>query len=172
MDPKLFPVLMVFLAILALLTWVGFAAVRVQRTAAERLAVYGRAASNSREEAIREQGFADRAFAPVVLGLGRIARRFTPVGYLENVQKKMIYAGNPGNIDATSFVLLKVILASLGVIAAWAIRDSAEGMLRLLVIFGPPLVGFFGPDAWLQRHIDERKKSMLKALARTPSTSW
>ncbi len=166
MDAKLFPVLMIFLAILALVTWVGFAAVRVQRTAADRLAVYGRG-SSSREEAIRQQGFADRAFAPVVLGLGRVARRFTPIGYLENVQRKMIYAGNPGNIDATSFVLLKVILAVLGVIAAWTIRDTAEGMLRILVIFGPPLVGFFGPDAWLRRHIDERKKTMLKALPDT-----
>ena len=165
MDPKLFPVLMVFVAIAALIAYVGFAVVKVQKTAAERLAVYGRGAT-TRDQQL-SQPFAERALAPVVLVLGRVARRFTPVGYLENVQRKMIYAGNPGNVDATSFVLIKVLLAIAGIVAAWFIRDSADGMLRLLVIFGPPLLGFFGPDAWLQRHIDERKLAMQKALPDT-----
>jgi tight adherence protein C len=165
-DPKLVPVLLVFVAIAALILWVGFAAVRVQRTAADRLAMYGRSAT-TRDQAISGQPFAERALAPVVLGLGRIARRFTPIGYLENVQRKMIYAGNPGNIDATAFVLLKVLLLIVGIIAAWFIRDSADGMLRLLVIVGPPVLGFFGPDAWLRRHIDERKDAMLRALPDT-----
>lgn len=165
MDPKLLPVALVFLTLLVFVSWVGLAAVKVQRTAAERLALYGRAGT-SREEALSKP-FSERAFAPVVLGLGRVANRFTPIGYLETVQKKMIYAGNPGNIDATAFVLLKVLLGVAGIILAWFIRDSAEGMLRLLVIFGPPLLGFFGPDAWLRRHIDERKATMLKALPDT-----
>jgi tight adherence protein C len=39
--------------------------------------------------------------------------------------------------------------------------------MRLLILFGPPLLGFFGPDAWLRRHIDERKSSMQKALPDT-----
>jgi hypothetical protein len=148
-DPKLVPVLLVFIAIAALILWVGFAAVRVQRTAADRLAMYGRA-STTRDQAISGQPFAERALAPVVLGLGKIARRFTPIGYLENVQRKMIYAGNPGNIDATAFVLVKVLLLIVGIVAAWFIRDSADGILRLLVIVGPPVLGFFGPDAWLR----------------------
>lgn len=165
MDEKLFPVFMVFITIALLVVWIGFAAVRVQKTAAERLAVYGRRGA-SRDEAL-SQPFAERALAPVVLGLGRIANRFTPIGYLENVQKKLVYAGNPGNVDATSYVLVKVLLGVSGLIAAWFLRDYGDGLLRLLIIFGPPLLGFFGPDAWLQRHIDERKSAMQKALPDT-----
>lgn len=165
MDPKLVPVALVFIAIAALITYVGFAAVRVQKTAAERLAVYGRAAP-SRDEQLK-QPFAERAFAPVVLGLGRVANRFTPIGYLESVQRKLIYAGNPGNVDATSFVLVKALLGIAGVLAAWYLYGFGEGMMRLLLIFGPPLLGFFGPDAWLARKIDERKSAMQKALPDT-----
>lgn len=165
MDPKLFPVLMVFITIALFVVWIGFAAVRAQKSASERLAVYGRGGT-SRDEALG-QPFAERALAPVVLSLGRLARRFTPIGYLETVQRKLIYAGNPGNVDATSYVLLKVILAILGIIAAWFLRNYGDGVLRLLILFGPPLLGFFGPDAWLQRHIDERKLAMQRALPDT-----
>ena len=165
MDAKLIPVLLVFLTILLFVTWVGFAAVRVQRTTSERLAVYGRAGT-SRQDAL-DAPFAERALAPVVLALGGLARRFTPIGYLENAQKKLIYAGNPGNVDATSFVLVKVLLGVAGLIAAWFLRDFGDGLMRILILFGPPLLGFFGPDAWLQRHIDERKSAMLRALPDT-----
>lgn len=165
MDAKLFPVVMVFVAVCILVIWVGFAAVRVQRTAAERLAVYGRGGV-TRDEALTLP-FAERALAPVVLSLGRLARRFTPVGYLENAQRRLVYGGNPGNIDATAFVLLKFLLGITGLITMWLLRNYGEGIMRLLILFGPPLLGFFGPDAWLQRHIDERKNTMLKALPDT-----
>ena len=165
MDPKLFPVLMVFITIALIVLWVGFAAMRVQKTASERLAVYGRNALFREDQ--MTQPFAERALAPVVLGLGRLARRFTPIGYLENVQKKLIYAGNPGNVDATSYVLVKVLLGISGLVASWFLRDYGDGFMRLLILFGPPLLGFFGPDAWLQRHIDERKNAMQRALPDT-----
>jgi len=164
-DPKLLPVMMVFTAIAFLALWIGFAAIRVQKTAEQRLAVYGRR-SVTRDDAMT-QPFAERALAPAVLAMGRFANRYTPVGYLENVQKKLIYGGNPGNIDATSYVLMKVLLGLAGIAAAWFLRDYGDGIVRLLILFGPPLLGFFGPDAWLQRHIDDRKKSMQKALPDT-----
>jgi len=164
-DPKLLPVMMVFTAIAFLAVWIGFAAVRVQKTAEQRLAVYGRR-SVTRDDAMT-QPFAERALAPAVLAMGRFANRYTPVGYLANVQKKLIYGGNPGNVDATSYVLIKVLLGLAGIAAAWFLRDYGDGIVRLLILFGPPLLGFFGPDAWLQRHIDDRKKSMQRALPDT-----
>jgi len=165
MDPKLVPVVMVFIAVAVLVMWAGLATVKAQRTAADRLAVYGRGAG-SREESL-SLPFAERALGPAVLALGRVANRFTPIGYLDNVQKKLIYAGNPANVDATSFVLMKVLLFVAMVIGAWFLRDQGEGILKLLILFGLPALGFFGPDAWLQRKIDERKNAMLRALPDT-----
>lgn len=163
MDEKLLPVAMVFGAVLVLVAWIGFAVVRVQRTASDRLAVYGR---GTREETLSTP-FAERAIAPVVLGLGRFLSRFTPTGYLEKIQKKLVYAGNPGNIDATAFVVVKVLLTILGFVATFFLRNYGEGLLRILILGGPILLGFFGPDAWLQRKTDERKDQMLRMLPDT-----
>jgi tight adherence protein C len=161
-SPIFFPVAMVFVAVMALVLWVGFATMRAQKAAVDRLAVYGRGAG-SREETLAKP-FAERALAPVVLGMGRFLSRFTPTGYLEKIQQKLVYAGNPGSIDATAFVVIKVLLLLAGLLAAVLLRNQGTGLQRLLVLFGPPLLGFFAPDAWLQRKIDDRKKSMLRAL--------
>jgi tight adherence protein C len=164
MDPIFLPVALVFLGLMVMITWVGFAVIRVQRTASDRLAVYGRGAS--REETLAKP-FVERALAPVVVGLGKVFGRFTPTGYLEKTQHKMMLAGSPATMDASSFVVVKVVLAVTGVVAAFALRGFGGGLTRLLVILGPPLMGFFLPDVWLNRKIEERQGSMLRALPDT-----
>lgn len=165
MDPILFPVLMVFLVVVFLVTWVGFAVVRVQRSAAERLAIYGRSGL-SREEVLA-QPFMERTVARAVVRMGKFLNRFTPTGYLEKTEKKLVYAGIAHRVDASAFVVIKVLLLLVGLVAAFFLRGMGAGLMRLVVLFGPPALGFFGPEAWLQRKIDERKSTMLKALPDT-----
>lgn len=160
-----FPVVMVFLVVGAFAFWVGSSLVRVQRTAAERLSVYGRTAATSREEALSVP-FADRVVAPVVLRLGGFLRRFTPAGYLERIEQKLMYAGVL-RMDAPAFVVVKVLLTVAGIIAAIVLRNFGSGILRILILIGPPVLGFFGPDAWLNRKVDDRKNTMLRALPDT-----
>ncbi len=168
MSGILFPIAMLFLAVFFLVAWIGNAVVRVQKTTSDRLAVYGRAA-NTRDEVLGKP-FAERALAPIVLGLGGFLRRFTPVGYIEKLQKKLILGGNPGNLDASAFVVIKVLLlvlmAVLGILARGSVAGSSP-LMQLLVVFGTPALGFFGPDAWLQRKVDDRSKAMLRALPDT-----
>lgn len=159
-----FPVVMVFLLVGAFVVWAGTSIVRVQKTASERLAVYGRVPT-SREEALSVP-FADRVVAPVVLRLGSFLRRYTPVGYLERTEQKLTYAGVL-RLDASGFVVIKVLLTVAGIVAAILLRNFGDGILRLLVLFGPPAIGFFGPDAWLSRKVDDRKDTMLRALPDT-----
>lgn len=165
MDPILFPVLMVFITVAFLVAWVGFAVIRVQKSTAERLAIYGRAGV-SREEVLA-QPFLERTLARVVVRLGNFLNRFTPTGYLEKTEKKLVYAGIAHKVDASAFVVVKVLLLLAGLVAAFFLRGYGEGLMRLVVLFGPPVLGFFGPEAWLQRKIDERKETMLKALPDT-----
>jgi tight adherence protein C len=160
----LIPVAMVFLTVVVLVAWVGFAVVRVQSSTAERLAVYGR--GTSREETLTRP-FVERALAPVVFGLGRFLNRFTPTGYLEKTQRKLMFAGNPGNLDASSFVVLKIVLTVTGLVAAFSLRDFGDGLTRLLVLIGPPVMGFLLPDVWLSRKVEERQAAMLRALPDT-----
>ena len=165
MDQQiLIPVALVFFGALLLIGWIGFAVVRVQKTATDRLAVYGRA--TTREETLSKP-FVERAMAPVIVGLGRFMGRFTPVGYLEKTQRKLLFAGNPANVDAASFTVVKAVLTIVGLFGAFALRDFGTGLTRLLVIVLPPLIGFFLPDVWLNRRIEERQGDMLRALPDT-----
>lgn len=161
------PVALVGLAVVIAALWVGSAVVRVQQTAADRLALYGRRDTSNRSEQISSSPFVERAMAPIVLGVGRVLRRFTPLGYLEKIDHKLTFAGNPGNLDAVSFVTAKAALVVVGVVAAFFLRGVGSGMQGLLMVALPPAMGFFGPDAWLARKIEDRQGSMLRALPDT-----
>jgi tight adherence protein C len=163
MDSSLlFPVLAVFAAASALFVWVGNGVVKAQKAATDRLGIYGK-------DALREQQLAkplsERAIAPVVLGLGKALNRFTPVGYLNNIQRKLILAGSPANLDAPSFVVIKVFTTIAGVVLAFFARRAGGSTLQTLALLVLPVfLGFFGPDAWLARKVDDRRKAMQKAL--------
>lgn len=158
----LFPVIAVFVAALALLVWIGNGVVKAQKATVDRLGVYGR---DSLREQTLSKSLSERAVAPVVLGLGRALNRFTPVGYLNNIQRKLILAGSPGNLDAPSFVVIKVFTTLAGLVLAFFARRAAGSFIQTVALIGLPIVlGFFGPDAWLARKIDDRRKSMQKAL--------
>lgn len=142
--------------------WAGNGLVRAQQTATDRLAVYGKSAL--REETLARP-LSERAVAPVLIKAGSLLRRFTPLGYLEKIQHKLILAGHPGNLDAPSFVVIKVFTTVAGVILAFMAQGGAADALQRVALFVLPiLLGYFGPDAWLSRKADERRKEMQKAL--------
>lgn len=151
-----------FLFVLFVTVWIGNGVLRAQQTAADRLAVYGKDAL--REETLAKP-LAERAIAPVILGLGRFLRRLTPVGYLEKTQHRLVLAGNPGNLDAPAFTVIKLITTVAGVILAlFAQGVATDGLQRLALFVLPIVLGFFGPEAWLTRKVDERRVAMQKAL--------
>lgn len=163
MDPLLVVALAAtFLFVAFVVLWIGNGVMRAQQTASDRLAVYGKDAL--REDTLAKP-LAERAVAPIILGAGRVIRRFTPIGYLEKTQRKLTLAGNPGNMDAPSFAVIKVATTIAGVIGAFFLQGmAASGLQRLAFIVLPIVLGFFGPDAWLSRKVDERRTTMQKAL--------
>jgi tight adherence protein C len=162
MDAIFVPVAIAFVAVFALVVWVGAATSRVQQTTAERLSTYGRSPKTREDELSRP--FAERAIAPIILGAGRIARRFTPQGYLEKTERKLIMAGRPGNVDATAFTVYKVLLTLGGLILWFVVQGNLEGTTRWLVLLLLVALGFFGPEAWLSRKLEERRSTMQRAL--------
>jgi tight adherence protein C len=157
-----FPVVAVFVAITALVLWIGNGVVKAQRAAIDRLGVYGK-------DALREETLArplsERALAPLVLGLGKYLNRFTPLGYMQKIQHKLLLAGSPANLDASSFIVIKVFTTMIGIVLAFFAQSVAGSFMQRLFLLGAPLLlGFFGPDAWVRRKIDERRTLMQKAL--------
>src|SRR5690606_4977519 len=142
--------------------WIGNGVLRAQQTATDRLAVYGK--DSLREETLAKP-LSERAVAPVILKLGSLLRRLTPIGYLEKTQRRLMLAGSPGNLDAPSFTVIKVFTTIVGVVLAFLTQQIAvDGLQRVGLFVFPIILGFFGPEAWLTRKVDERREMMQKAL--------
>ena len=162
MDWKLFSAVSMFVAVTGLITWIGFGVIRARKAATERLAAYG-SADFLREEALAKS-FAERAVAPVFIGIGKWLNRFTPVGWLEKTQHRIVLAGSPGNLDANAWAVIKAISITVAAVVFFLVRPGMDVQTTLIALVLLGVLGFFGPDAWLTRRIDDRRKAMLRAL--------
>jgi tight adherence protein C len=163
MDQLLLATVAVFLVLFAFSGWVGLGLVRARDAATDRLAMYGR-------EALREETLAkpmsERAIAPILMGLGRGLSRFTPLGWLKRTQKRLMFAGSPGALDANAWAVIKLLglLVGLGLFFLAITTLDLTATMTVAVFVLSLVLGFFGPDAWLARKIDERRSTMLRAL--------
>lgn len=157
----------VFALVLFVVVWAGLGVTRAREDMAHRLAMYGRtsgATGSARDEELAKP-LAQRTIGPIIIGISNLLRRFTPVGYLEKKEHQLVLGGRPGNLDAPAFVVIKLLTTAVGLIGAFFAVDYGADALQRVALFALPIVaGFFGPDAWLQRKIDERRQAMLRAL--------
>jgi tight adherence protein C len=165
LDGQMLAVITVSALVFFVIVWIGLGVTRAREDMNNRLAVYGRATAGTVRDDELSKPLAQRTIGPVVLKLSGFLRRFTPVGYLEKKQHQLVLAGNPGNLDAPSFIVIKLLTTVAGLFAAFFLVDFGGDSLQRIVLFALPIVlGFFGPDAWLQRKIDDRRNTMLRAL--------
>lgn len=164
-DPLALAVVAVFIAMVFLVVWIGLGVTRAREEMIDRLALYGRANAPTVRDDELAKPLAQRTIGPIVLKLSGFLKRFTPVGYLEKKQHQLMLAGSPGNLDAPALVVIKVIGLGVGVVLAFMIVDYGGSAIQRIVLFVFPLVlGFFGPDAWLSRKVEERRLAMQRAL--------
>ena len=146
-------------AIGALAFYAGNGVLNARRSSSRRLA------SLQTRDDVLTSGISERAIAPIVEGLGKFALRFTPQGWVNKAQKKLVYAGMADRMDGNTWAALRII-ALIGVLVLFFIVQSAFGTpIQKLMLFGVLMgIGFFGPEAVLNRRIDERRKEMEKSL--------
>lgn len=166
MDIRLLAVGSVFALVLFGVVWAGLGVTRAREELTQRLALYGRSTGPG---TVRDQELAkplaQRTIGPLVLRLSGFLRRFTPLGYLEKKQHQLVLAGSPGNLDAPAFVVVKLLATLFGVVGAFFLTNYGGDTIQRIALFVLPIaLGFFGPDAWLKRKIDERSDAMRKAL--------
>ena len=133
---------------------------------AERLAEYSqRGESVSLEEIELSQPFSERVIMPFMRRLGEISTRFTPQNVLEQTRKRLELAGNPGRMDASTFMILHFVAAVfLGglifVISLFSKTFTLPIKILLVVVF--TVLGYFLPDLLLKSRIDSRQKQYVK----------
>jgi tight adherence protein C len=165
LDGQMVAVVTVSALVFFVFVWIGLGVTRAREDMNHRLAVYGRQSMGRVRDEELAKPLAQRTIGPIVLKVSGFLRRFTPVGYLEKKQHQLTLAGNPGNLDAPSFIVIKMLTTVAGLLGAFFLTDFGSDNVQRIFLFVMPIVlGFFGPDAWLQRKIEERRQTMLRAL--------
>jgi tight adherence protein C len=159
MGGLLFVVVSFAVAVGVLVVYVGNGVVRSQRSnSGHRLA-----SLSTREDAL-DVDFSQRAIAPVVQGIGRFILRFTPKGWVTRAQKRIVWAGWTNKMDGTTWAVVRIIGMVAGVAGAFYVVPRFDGLMQLAVGGLVLFMGFFGPEASLNRAIDDRRKTMERAL--------
>jgi tight adherence protein C len=133
-----------------------------------RLAEYSqRGDAVSLEEIELSQPFVDRVILPIIRRLGEVSSRFTPQHVLEQTRKKLELAGNPGRIDASTFMVLHFVMAGVfgGLLLLLSLSSKTFSTpVKILLVIAFTLLGYFFPDLYLRSRIDRRQKQVRKAM--------
>lgn len=127
-----------------------------------------RGESVSLEDIELQQPFIERIIIPVIKKLGEISTRFTPQRLLQETTLKLELAGNPGRIDASTFLATRFVGAAIfgGLLLLISSLPSVDWPFgRVVLIAGIfTALGFFFPQLWLQSRINRRQNEVRKAM--------
>jgi tight adherence protein C len=102
----------------------------------------------------------DRAIVPALQSLTDLGRRFTPVGYVDKVRMKFVYAGEPSADAVDRFLATQVLGVAVAVVVSIFAIVKLTGMFRLSVVLLALLLGFLGPSATLNRKVADRQHQL------------
>jgi len=122
----------------------------------------------SLEQIEMQQPFTQRVIVPFLQRIGELSTSFTPQKVLEDTTRKLEIAGNPGRIDAATFLASRFIVAAFfgGILLMVGLFSPNRWPLgqTFLVVLVFTLLGFFFPQLWLQSRINARQKEIRKAM--------
>lgn len=122
----------------------------------------------SLEQIEMQQPFTQRVIVPFLQRIGEISAGFTPQKVLEDTTKKIEMAGNPGRIEAATFLASRFFVAAFfgGILLLVGFFGTAHWPLAqtLLIALIFTVIGFFFPQLWLQGRVNARQNEIRKAM--------
>ena len=122
----------------------------------------------SLEEIEMQQPFNQRVIVPILQRIGEMSTAFTPQKVLQETTTKLEVAGNPGRIDASTFLASRFVVAFVfgGILLAVGLFSPNKWPIAqtFLVVTIFTVIGFFFPQLWLQTRINARQKDIRKAM--------
>ena len=138
---------------------------RQRHSSIRRAATYGRSRRPAGPLGPQE-GFRERALAPMATGLARGVLRLNPKATVEAVNAKLLAAGLARSVSATTFLAAKAVFAvatlAVGMAATSAMGKGMAGSVFLTIAFG--VVGFFIPDAFVTMRTRSRRERIRAEL--------
>jgi len=108
----------------------------------------------------------DRTIAPVMERLVGLGKRFTPDGYTDKVRTRLQASGNSSPDAVDRFIAIKVVgfaLTPVALILVFGVLKYS-GMKGLLMAGLLGAVMIYGPDAILNRRVEERQREIKQKL--------
>ena len=121
----------------------------------------------SLEEIEMSQPFADRVIYPILQRMGELSARFTAQNVVQDTERRLELAGNPGNIEAASFLSTRFVVAGVAAAITFLVvhfLTNTPNSRELLYALGGLVVGFYSPQLWLRDQIIKRQDGIRKAM--------
>ncbi|HUP85600.1 MAG TPA: type II secretion system F family protein [Acidimicrobiales bacterium] len=102
-----------------------------------------------------------RIVQPVGDSLVAVGRRFMPGGYMEGVRRRLVIAGKPSPEDLDRFRAIRVLSAAAipaTLVIALLLPATPRDKVLMFLFLGTAFV--LGPDAVLNRQMEERRQAM------------
>src|SRR5690606_24982564 len=161
--------IVVGLAIIAGLVYIGLREDNSRDPLQERLAQYGeRDVPQSLEEIELSLSFRDRILIPMLKKIAEVTVRFTPEKQLEDARRLIELAGLAGTLEPTSFFALRIVatvgLGLLAFLLFFVFTSTTAPTQALLYTVGGAALGYFFPLLWIRSKIRRRQENIQKAL--------
>jgi len=165
------PLMLLVIVVLALLLMAG-SVLLLRRSEDDPLAVRidefaAREEIVSIEEIELSLPFSDRVFVPIIRRISEFLVRFTPQKTLESTTRLLELAGNPRNMRAADFIVVRGVftafLAALVFLMMSRVGNAEIGK-RLLYTLGAAVLGWYLPWMMLRSMVDRRKDAIIKKL--------
>lgn len=112
--------------------------------------------------------FVDRIGKRAFTNAGEVGRRFTPVAYTDKVREKFAMAGRDSTAEVDRFLAGRVfalLAVPLVVFVMYVLNPLAqEGMTRMVITGLIIAILVFGPDAKLNRAVEDRQNQITRDL--------
>ena len=118
-------------------------------------------------DAMLDRSARERAIEPAIERWAGRARRLTPAGRIEGMERRIMLAGAPREWTLERVLAAKLVLAIVGGALGLLLAASKPGALTVLVLLVTPVLGWFAPDALLAGRADRRQEAIRLALADT-----
>jgi tight adherence protein C len=127
---------------------------------------YGQPATAEAWDNQQLEGSLIQRLTPNIAGLTGLARRFTPVGYVDRVRTKFVRAGDPSQSAVDAFMAVRAItvVAAPFVFLGLLFVLPMGGMLKLASAGLISIALLMLPDVRLNRRVEEREKRIRQDL--------
>ncbi len=108
----------------------------------------------------------ERAITPVVNGLVTTGRRVFPTDYVARTRKKFVSIGSYDPVSVDRFLAVRIaclVIIPVGLILIFFVFNMT-GLMALVLAVLVVLIALMGPEAWLNRKVDERKAEIQRSL--------